>query len=227
MPEQSRASPRSRLIQNVRRSITPKRHARSESASMLMYSTPQERQPSYSAAFRELPNPAARPTVEQIAMGLHVSRTPHLRHHPRSPSHSPPAPSLPRRPSLKKPSLASSSNASSSALHTLPLPTDASASTSTVTTSASLHITGSILSTSVSASPRLQHWPHSSASSTSSSTLSALKLRMARLLPGDRKRSASAPPSRVLASSTRSSAETLNGSMPSHAARKAVRFEES
>ncbi|KXN92428.1 hypothetical protein AN958_07046 [Leucoagaricus sp. SymC.cos] len=200
MPEQPRAS---RLFVSVRRSITPKRHARSDD-SMLMYSTPQERQPSFSASFRDLPDASARPTVEQIAMGLHVSRTPHLRHHPRSASYSSPTPSIPPRSSLKK---------------------QTSASTSTVTTSASLHVTAStLLPASTSTSPRLpqQHG--------NGGALSSLKSRMARLLPGERRRSTSAPPNRPFAVSTASSAETLNSSSSTHhrqKTRKAVRFEES
>ncbi|KAJ7634139.1 hypothetical protein DFH06DRAFT_1221201 [Mycena polygramma] len=74
-----------------------------------MYSTPAERNP-YAPAFRYDPA-SARPTVEQIAMGLHLSRTPHLRGSPKYPapaSHPQPTqkaiplPPPPARSSLKK-----------------------------------------------------------------------------------------------------------------------------
>ncbi|EGN96675.1 hypothetical protein SERLA73DRAFT_184802 [Serpula lacrymans var. lacrymans S7.3] len=44
-----------------------------------MYSTPEERNPYYQSRSHHTDVYATRPTIEQIAMGLHISRTPHLR----------------------------------------------------------------------------------------------------------------------------------------------------
>lgn len=43
-----------------------------------MYSTPAENSPPTPSAYSFHDRPDTRPTIEQIAMGLHVSRTPHL-----------------------------------------------------------------------------------------------------------------------------------------------------
>jgi len=71
-----------------------------------MHSTAAESAATGSQQFRE-PTPAAsRPSVEQIAMGLHVSRTPHLRPHVApyvyEQTRSPTVPPPPSRSSLKK-----------------------------------------------------------------------------------------------------------------------------
>ncbi|KAI1791840.1 hypothetical protein LXA43DRAFT_379927 [Ganoderma leucocontextum] len=52
-----------------------------------MYSTPAESSPPTPSAFSFHDRPDTRPTIEQIAMGLHISRTPHL---PPRPSSQPP-----------------------------------------------------------------------------------------------------------------------------------------
>ncbi|KAG5729806.1 hypothetical protein E4T56_gene989 [Termitomyces sp. T112] len=70
----------SRIMTTVRRSIgsfPKKRGPESSSNSYGMISTPAERSLSTSTRYRD--NTASRPTIEQIAMGLHTSRTPHLR----------------------------------------------------------------------------------------------------------------------------------------------------
>ncbi|KAF8216317.1 hypothetical protein K438DRAFT_385173 [Mycena galopus ATCC 62051] len=104
----------SRIISSVRRNLSisiPRR--RDPLPAGPMYSTAAERDPYSPPRFRE-PNANARPTVEQIAMGLHLSRTPHLRGAPKYPapashplpSHKPvPLPPPPARSSLKKPGL--------------------------------------------------------------------------------------------------------------------------
>lgn len=93
----------SRFFVSMRKSISHtlltsprKRHAGNLRGGIDMYSTPEERNtyvhPRMHARYRD--SAASRPTIEQIAMGLHVSCTPHLRnpcHHrhsaPSSPSH--------------------------------------------------------------------------------------------------------------------------------------------
>ncbi|KAF9454270.1 hypothetical protein P691DRAFT_754760 [Macrolepiota fuliginosa MF-IS2] len=215
MPDQQpQPSAASRMLVSVTRSMRHGRshshsHSHSQSQSTNMYSTPEESQPRHSASFRE-PAASARPTIEQIAMGLHVSRTPHLRSRP--PSHSAsasPRQSSPLRSSLKKQSFASSDSAL--------VPAAASASTSTVT-SASIHMvsgTGTGLRmTASSVSPRLHH------GGTATNALAAIKLRVAKLLPGERKRGESSP---TLVIATASGAETT--ARRKSAARKAVRFE--
>ncbi|KAJ6518629.1 hypothetical protein C8R45DRAFT_1031 [Mycena sanguinolenta] len=103
----------SRLLSSVRRNLAMPRR-RDPLPPAPMYSTAAEAQP----RFRYEPQ-AARPTIEQIAMGLHLSRTPHLRGGPKypapashpQPSHKAvPLPPPPARSSMKKPPLASTSS---------------------------------------------------------------------------------------------------------------------
>ncbi|KAF7770398.1 hypothetical protein Agabi119p4_6372 [Agaricus bisporus var. burnettii] len=179
------AQPRtSRLLDSVMRSVTPasRLHARSTSQTMHMYSTPQESAPSSpSASFRDPPPSTARPTIEQIAMGLHVSRTPHLRHSPRSPHSQPITPTISRRSSrsLKNSKNSASSTAvSESSCTPLSAATCASASTSTIASApASLHLVP----------------PATDKHVSSASTILAIKQQMARLIPGEKRRSMSAP----------------------------------
>jgi len=65
-----------------------------------MYSTLEERNPSVPPRMhpRYRESSPTRPTIEQIAMGLHVSRTPHLRHPCHQPHSSPSSPSHIRHP---------------------------------------------------------------------------------------------------------------------------------
>jgi len=102
----------SRIISSVRRNFSIPRR-RDPLPAGPMYSTPAERNPYTPPRFR-YETATARPTVEQIAMGLHLSRTPHLRGAPKYPapaSHPQPAqkpvplPPPPARSSLKKPGL--------------------------------------------------------------------------------------------------------------------------
>ncbi|PPQ74289.1 hypothetical protein CVT26_003887 [Gymnopilus dilepis] len=199
-----------RLLHSVKRTLSPTsgpRRRHTEYPKSGMRSTNEEFRPAASSQpFRD-PDPAAsRPTIEQIAMGLHRSRTPHLR--PLSPSsysfpqrnstsHSgnpydnphratpvvlPPPPS---RSSMKKPSTSSSSS---------PVVTPPFSSTSSTTATS--------VSPSSSQSPR---------------SFAAIKFRMSRLLPT---RSSSAPSSMM--SSTMSSPRTSTSDFP--APKKAVRF---
>ncbi|KAJ7245151.1 hypothetical protein B0H12DRAFT_1325385 [Mycena haematopus] len=94
--------PASSLIESLRRNLSlPRRRDVPAAPERTPYAPPRFR---YDTA-------AARPTVEQIAMGLHLSRTPHLRGTPKypapashpQPSHKPvPLPPPPARSSLKK-----------------------------------------------------------------------------------------------------------------------------
>lgn len=154
------------------------------------------------SCFRQ-PDPSfSRPTVEQIAMGLHVSRTPHLRplHSARplhtnfhdAPSRRPTSPSIPPptpiRSSLKMPPT-SNSTSSTGVGPALPLlPASASSTTVASNTPAT---------------------PHSS-----NRSLMSLKFRVSRFLPG--LRAASAP------SSLYSSPHDCTADI--QAPRKAVRF---
>ncbi|KAG1876441.1 hypothetical protein DFJ58DRAFT_754310 [Suillus subalutaceus] len=108
----------SRFFVSMRKSISHtlltsprKRHADNLRGGVGMYSTPEERNshvhPRMHARYRD--SAASRPTIEQIAMGLHVSCTPHLRnpcHH----RHSAPLPPPPSRSSLKKTSTSTTLN---------------------------------------------------------------------------------------------------------------------
>ncbi|KAF8202309.1 hypothetical protein BJ912DRAFT_1053516 [Pholiota molesta] len=200
-PDNSSSSPRpkaaSRLIHSVKRTLTPasatKKPHHSQYSKSAKYSTiaessssiPQQRQ-----QFRDPDPSSSRPTIEQIAMGLHLSRTPHLRplapspyafsqrnsaphsanpyeahpHHRTTPITLPPPPT---RSSLKKPSATTVTSSSSSPAVSPPF-SSASGSTTTVT----------------SMTPSSSHAPRSFA---------AIKVRMARFLPHSRS-GASAPP---------------------------------
>ncbi|TFK29660.1 hypothetical protein FA15DRAFT_663816 [Coprinopsis marcescibilis] len=84
-------SPRtaSSIMITVKRSLAPssskRRQDSSRNSHLAMYSTPEERMPPQRRQSRtfqshsDFSGSAAPPTIEQIAMGLHVSRTPHLR----------------------------------------------------------------------------------------------------------------------------------------------------
>ncbi|KAJ7155551.1 hypothetical protein C8R43DRAFT_1000386 [Mycena crocata] len=115
----------SRLITSVRRTLsTAKRRDPTPSP---MYSTPAERVPYTPSRFRYDPA-AARPiTVEEIAMGLHLSRTPHLRGGPPKAHGQPsqksvPLPPPPARSSLKKPALPTASPSSTTDVTSISTP---------------------------------------------------------------------------------------------------------
>ncbi|KAF8916275.1 hypothetical protein CPB85DRAFT_1290626 [Mucidula mucida] len=171
-----------------------------------MYSTPEER--STPSRFRQHDPSSSPPTIEQIAMGLHLSRTPHLRpvngpyHSPYGRtsaqgsqhqfealhriSTSPPLPPPPARSALKKPSTVTST---------------ASSPTPGLSTASSTTITSNTPST-----------PQSNRS------LTSLKMRMARFLPGPR--SFSAPSSAVVSADSSPRGSTSDFIPP----KKAVRF---
>ncbi|KAJ7449574.1 hypothetical protein FB451DRAFT_1287321 [Mycena latifolia] len=105
--------PANRIMTSVRRTLSTAKR-RDPLPSSPMYSTDAERNPYTPTRFRFDAPAATRPTVEQIAMGLHLSRTPHLRGPPKYPapaSHPQPArppvplPPPPARSSLKKTAL--------------------------------------------------------------------------------------------------------------------------
>ncbi|KAK7056418.1 hypothetical protein VNI00_002973 [Paramarasmius palmivorus] len=100
---------KSKMMTSVRRSlsVTPKKSRTESDAYDLYYSTTTEEQTYTASRIRRDDPSRSPPTIEQIAMGLHLSRTPHLRnggpsHHHRTPSIALPPP--PARSSLKKPS---------------------------------------------------------------------------------------------------------------------------
>ncbi|TFK39857.1 hypothetical protein BDQ12DRAFT_681359 [Crucibulum laeve] len=216
-PRPTRTVSASRIMTSVRRSLTPSSSSKKRQQDISiqksgMHSTPEERYPYHNARFRDpLSSSSTRPTIEQIAMGLHVSRTPHLRplgsghqaySQRNSPAHSSPSlygphhraastpitlPPPPARSSLKKPSTGSSSSSPALSPHF----SAASASSTTVTSltlsSGSLH------------------------------PLTNLKSRMARLLPGSKAGSA---PGSMLGTPVSSP----RGSSDIPAPKKAVRF---
>ncbi|KAJ6591712.1 hypothetical protein DFH09DRAFT_1137779 [Mycena vulgaris] len=121
--------PASRLITSVRRTLSTAKR-RDPGAPSAMYSTQAERNPERNpytpTRFRY---DTTRPTVEQIAMGLHLSRTPHLRGPPKYPapaSHPQlarppiPLPPPPARSSLKKTVLAPSTSSTTDVASTAP-----------------------------------------------------------------------------------------------------------
>ncbi|OBZ74247.1 hypothetical protein A0H81_06398 [Grifola frondosa] len=238
-PTASGSTPRttaSRIMHNVRRSFSSSTTARRRDRSPLdsgMYSTPEESTPPSPSRYNFSDLPDTRPTIEQIAMGLHVSRTPHLVpvRTPRSRSrhrgeagegegYDPPPrtsmqrrrtsasatmlPPSPQRSSLKKPDTSTATDsASASALS--PTPWTPSASDASLST-----LTSNAPST-----------PRSSRSATAALFSAKLQLRMARLLPG-RKNSGSSSRSASPVVTTDSSEDDAGsaGLVP----RKMVRF---
>ncbi|KIK61708.1 hypothetical protein GYMLUDRAFT_42738 [Collybiopsis luxurians FD-317 M1] len=111
----SRPKKASRIMSSVRKSLfvsysPPQKKTLSFATGM--YSTPAERTIQHSARLKKPDPSSSPPSVEQIAMGLHISRTPHLRA-PSVPQHPYsqriPLPPPPSRSALKKPGQASSS----------------------------------------------------------------------------------------------------------------------
>ncbi|KAG6908790.1 hypothetical protein DXG01_003319 [Tephrocybe rancida] len=190
----------SRIMTSVRKSIGsfPKKRGPEslKPTDYGMISTPAERTLPTSTRYRDYT--PSRPTIEQIAMGLHTSRTPHLRHLSSSPppnSHSRRSasplvlPPPPARSSLKKPASTPATLADNG---------PASASSSTLAST---------------------HTPMSKPLIT---PMSSIKVRMARFLP--RSRISSAPPS-VLSSSTSSPRTSLEIQNPKKAVRFSVSTE--
>ncbi|KAJ4469581.1 hypothetical protein J3R30DRAFT_3551232 [Lentinula aciculospora] len=161
-PETNRSNKTSRIMSSVKRSIsgsyppTPKKQLPVETTNVMgMYSTPAERTVQHSARIKRQDPYSSPPSIEQIAMGLHISRTPHFRppsvpNHPFSQRHVTIPPPPPSRSAMKKPGKASSSSPSLEP-HSI---------SSTTVTSSNLPST-----------PR------------SNRSLLSLKLRMSRLLP--------------------------------------------
>ncbi|KAH7927321.1 hypothetical protein BV22DRAFT_1031929 [Leucogyrophana mollusca] len=162
-----------------------------------MYSTPEEGDPNYSSPTRSrfMDPSASRPTIEQIAMGLHISRTPHLR--PSGNPHRHSAPSSPSRHNISmhianpRPTPLPPSRSSLKKTHT------PASSLTTPPKSSALFGASPSTSTVTSAGP-----------TTPNSSVRSLKLRMAKFLPGYRP----------------SSSSSLTSSERPMTPRKAVRF---
>ncbi|TEB32989.1 hypothetical protein FA13DRAFT_1754153 [Coprinellus micaceus] len=216
----------SRILGSVKRSLTPSSKNRghekpSSSRPSGVYSTPEERmspnrpnrsQPPHFLTPDDILAGSAPPTVEQIAMGLHLSRTPHLRPlgaaRPRGKAKSEPLvlPPPPARSSMKKPSGAAAP---------MPVAKNSDTLSSTSTGQWRAGFTGS--STTVTSVTT----PPSSESARSSGPFSFSKFRLTKFLPGSR--SSSLPSSSILstpASSPRQSSSEFDVSQ-----KKAVRFE--
>ncbi|EDR14012.1 uncharacterized protein LACBIDRAFT_305356 [Laccaria bicolor S238N-H82] len=165
----------SRLMTSVRRSFTPTNKQHQNISILAMRSTPEETQPLPLPQFRDPLYISSPPTIEQIAMGLHISRTPHLRPPRNSQSMPPnirrsssiPIPPPPTRSSLKQPATTLTSSIST------PPFSSASASSTTIT----------------SINP-----PTPQSGSGRSSPFSFPKFRMSRFLPGTRASSAPSSP---------------------------------
>ncbi|KIK08871.1 hypothetical protein K443DRAFT_671928 [Laccaria amethystina LaAM-08-1] len=184
----------SRFMSSVRRSFTPTNKPNQNLSLLAMRSTPEESQPLPLPQFRVPLYSSSPPTIEQIAMGLHISRTPHLRpprHSQSMPpnirrSSSTPMPPPPRRSSLKQPA-----NTLTSSISTPPF-SSASASSTTIT----------------SINP-----PTPRSASGRSSPFSFPKFRMSHFLPGTRSSSAPSSPN-----------TSRRNSMADLPQKKAVRF---
>ncbi|KAF9530491.1 hypothetical protein CPB83DRAFT_892767 [Crepidotus variabilis] len=196
----------SRLMLTVKRTLsstsTPKKRPVEHQNSGMLSTKAESSSPAPLHQFRDPDPSTSRPTVEQIAMGLHLSRTPHLRptlasspyafpqrnaaaslgsrpyehqHYRSQPQILPPPPS---RSSMKKPSTGTTATSSSSSPMISPPFSIASGSTTTVTS-----VTPS-------------SGAHSSKSARAGMNIGeGLKSRMARLLPLPHGRSSSAPTS--------------------------------
>ncbi|KAJ3878341.1 hypothetical protein F5051DRAFT_406117 [Lentinula edodes] len=192
-PVINRSNKTSRIMSSMRKSLfssypatqNSKKQLPVDSANaMSIYSTPAERTVQHSTKLKRQDPYAPPPSIEQIAMGLHISRTPHLRpppvsNNPFSERHAPiPLPPPPSRSAMKKPGKPNSS----------PPSLDPHSVSSTTIASSNLPST-----------PR------------SNRSLLSLKLRMSRLLPSNQ--SISVPPS-TLPSPTTSSQDTATNFVP-------------
>ncbi|KAJ8092988.1 hypothetical protein PM082_011308 [Marasmius tenuissimus] len=203
LPSTSHTSPsngrptRKSVMTSVRRSLSVPRKSRSTSKKSLAEQTAED-QTYTSSRFRRHDPSLSPPTVEQIAMGLHLSRTPHLRGHAPNQFHNHPG-GFPRSISLPLPppparSAMKKTHAPSGAAGMNPGLAAPSASSTTITS----------LST-----------PHSS-NTANSVSLTSLKSRMTRLLISSKGNS-------VTAASTTVSPRT-SMSDPDVSQKKAVRF---
>ncbi|KAG6381662.1 hypothetical protein JVT61DRAFT_263 [Boletus reticuloceps] len=222
------ASTASRFFGSMRKSFSPPtspRRKNAENQRAAMYSTPEERHAhiiSRAGSSRYLDS---RPTIEQIAMGLHVSRTPHLRPVPNTLCRHP-IPSLPPRRNLSTPiqpprvssdNLHDTSPSSSQyrIRHSLPPPPSRSSMKKTTPsvitlTQSKQQFLSSSTSVATSRSPLTQG---------SSGPLSSLRVRMSKFIPGYRPLSLPSSLGRP-SSFTSSASDSTRPGTP----RKAVRF---
>ncbi|KAG1746608.1 uncharacterized protein EDB91DRAFT_1219620 [Suillus paluster] len=186
-----------------------KRHADNSRGGIGMYSTPEERNPYVQsrmhARYRE--SSASRPTIEQIAMGLHLSCTPHLRN-PCHQSHS--APSSPSH--IRYPH---DSSALHRPTHSLPPPPSRSSLKKTSTSNGPRPNSIALLGESPSTSTITSTGP---ATPDGARSVLSLKHRMSKLILGYR----SAPSSARIISAA-SSGTGSEGTRPT-TPRKSVRF---
>ncbi|KAF5316140.1 hypothetical protein D9619_006451 [Psilocybe cf. subviscida] len=230
-PHPARPKAASRLIHSVKRTLSgssssmpssrkryPTPPSKSGMRSTLAESGPVPLQQQHQ--FREPDPHSSRPTIEQIAMGLHVSRTPHLRPHAASPygisqvsasgqfSHTghrltPIAlPPPPARSSMKKTGVAGTLTSSSSSPAVSP-PLFSSASSGSTTT------VTSVTPSRGSAQPR---------------AFAAIKFHMSRFLPHSNNSRSSSAPSSLLSSPDDSPRTSASDYPPQHTRKKAVRF---
>ncbi|KAG9313029.1 hypothetical protein JVU11DRAFT_6469 [Chiua virens] len=195
-----------------------------------MYSTPEERHAYDTSRAGRSRYLDSRPTIEQIAMGLHVSRTPHLRPVANSPQRHP-IPSPPSCRSLNMPirhpsvspdhfqDTSSSSSQHPTTRHSLPPPPRRSSMKKTSSSASTLtHPQQQFLSSGVSQSSSVVT-SAGPVTSPSSRPLSSLRSRMSKFIPGYRP--LSLPSSLGRASSfTSSASDSTRPTTP----RKAVRF---
>ncbi|KAF9265068.1 hypothetical protein L218DRAFT_1076055 [Marasmius fiardii PR-910] len=194
-----RATRKSKVMTSVRRSlsVTPKKSRGGSKRDFSSCSTTTEERTYTSSRLRRDDPSLSPPTIEQIAMGLHLSRTPHLRGSPGNQYHTPPG-AFPRSTSLALPppptrSAMKNTHVSSRSTGTNPGLAPPSASSTTATT----------LST-----------PHSS--NTMQSMTISFKSRMSRLLVGSK-----STPSSLAANSPRHSISDMDMVT---SPKKAVRF---
>jgi len=175
-----------------------------------MYSTLEERSsyvpPRMHPRYRE--SSTSRPTIEQIAMGLHVSRTPHLRNPCHQPHSSPSSPSHIRHPNARD------LPAPHRPTHSLPPPPSRSSLKKTCT-STTLHSPPPKSITSLGASSTITS---PGATADGGRTLLSLKLRVSKLLLGYR-----STPTSSRITSMGSSGSGSEGTRPT-TPRKSVRF---
>jgi hypothetical protein len=153
---------------------------------------------------------ASRPTIEQIAMGLHVSRTPHLRNPGHTPHSSPSSPSH-----VRYPNHAHDLSALRRPTHSLPPPPSRS-SLKKSSTSTTLNNLPPKSITSLGPSPSSSTIASTVAAADCERSLLSLKLRMSKLILGYR----SIPPRIALVASSGSGSEGTRPTTP----RKSVRF---
>ncbi|TFK75007.1 hypothetical protein BDN72DRAFT_832712 [Pluteus cervinus] len=236
-PSSSSSPPRTgrtatKIMSSVRRSFSvvtsPKKRQTSATAGML-YSTPEEHDSYAHSRFlaHDTHDSQAPPTVEQIAMGLHVSRTPHLRQYPYSQRHHPSSTPLHPHPHHNPNSYhnhpyltpADPPSRRPSSSTTLPPPPTRSSlkKSSTLNSGSSPRVTNPGFASVASGSSTTITSNSGPSTPHSNRSLTSLKLRMSRFLPGLRIASPSSSTESSISSSPRNSSEY-------HVVKKAVRF---